>query len=243
MTTINILGLNVVFCDYPFLLENVKKSIIGKTKLTVSYANFHVCNLCVSDVELRRAVNNFDIVHSDGMLVYLTSRFMSAKSVSYKRISGTDFYGNLYESSGDYRVFLLGGLFDINEGAVKDRFSEKLKITGHKRLADNTVQVLTEINNSNSDILMVGLGTPFQEKWINENKNHLNVPVIMAVGSGLEFFAGFKKKAPLWMQKSGLEWLYRLFQEPRRLWKRYVLGIPVFLFYVLVQKVKFILKK
>ena len=94
-----------------------------------------------------------------------------------------------------------------------------------------------------ADILMVALGTPYQEEWIFQYKDKINVAVIIAVGSGLDFLAGVKKRAPLWMREIGLEWMYRLFQETKRLWKRYLIGIPVFVFNIVLLKVKLMLKK
>lgn len=240
---INISGLNILFSDYLYLLENIDKSITKNRKVIITYANFHVCNLCRTDKDLHRSVNNFDIVHADGWLVFLASKLLLYNYARHERINGTDLYNKLLSGTHKYRVFLLGGIFDINENNIYNYFPKSIKITGQIKNIVNHKTVTEEINNSKSDILMVGLGSPFQEKWIVENKEKINVPVLLAVGSGLDYLAGVKKRAPLWMQNIGLEWLHRLFHEPRRLWKRYVLGIPVFLFYVLIQKVKLMLKK
>ena len=95
---------------------------------------------------------------------------------------------------------------------------------------------------SNSDILFIGLGTPFQELWLSKFNNTIDIPVQIAVGSGIDFISGNIKRAPKIMQKLGFEWLFRLFIEPKRLWKRYILGIPIFIFQLLLFKLKLVFK-
>jgi N-acetylglucosaminyldiphosphoundecaprenol N-acetyl-beta-D-mannosaminyltransferase len=240
---IKISGVNICLSDYSALTEEVRKSVNEMKKQTITYANFYVCNFCRRNDDLRKDVNNFGIVHPDGLLVYFAAKFLYRRNKNLKRINGTDFYSNLFDDGKNYRIFFVGGLFDLKESDIIERFAGKMTITGQIRAIKNISNYSDLINATDSDILLVGLGTPYQEKWINENKNNLNVPVIIAVGSGLDFLAGKKKRAPVLLRKIGMEWLFRLFQEPQRLWKRYILGIPVFLFYVIVQKVKFILKK
>jgi len=96
--------------------------------------------------------------------------------------------------------------------------------------------ILNEINSSNSDILFLGLGTPYQEKWIATFGKKTNIPIQIAAGSGIDFLSGVYKRAPEMLRKLGLEWLFRLFSEPKRLWKRYLLGIPHFVFLIIKQK-------
>ena len=102
---------------------------------------------------------------------------------------------------------------------------------------------MNEINASNSDILFLGLGSPYQEKFISLYGKILNVPLQIAIGSGIEFLSSVRKRAPLMLQRLGLEWLFRLLNEPKRLWKRYLIGIPVFMFKVLCYKVRLLLNK
>ena len=90
--------------------------------------------------------------------------------------------------------------------------------------------VVALINSSRPDILWVGLGCPKQECWIAEHQHQLNVPVLLGVGQAFDILAGAKAWAPAWMRSNGLEWLFRLFQEPRRLWKRYLVYSPQFVY-------------
>jgi N-acetylglucosaminyldiphosphoundecaprenol N-acetyl-beta-D-mannosaminyltransferase len=90
--------------------------------------------------------------------------------------------------------------------------------------AEEDARIVETINSSGADVVWVGLGMPKQELWIAEHQDRLDAPLLMAVGAAFDFHAGTVKQAPRWMQRSGLEWLYRLAQEPRRLWRRYLLG-------------------
>ena len=89
-------------------------------------------------------------------------------------------------------------------------------------------EVVERINSSAADIVWVGLSTPKQEYWMSEHVGRINAPVMIGVGAAFDFHAGLKSQAPRWMQKSGLEWSYRLCTEPRRLWKRYLVNNPLF---------------
>jgi N-acetylglucosaminyldiphosphoundecaprenol N-acetyl-beta-D-mannosaminyltransferase len=97
-------------------------------------------------------------------------------------------------------------------------------------------QLVSEMNARNADIVWVGLSTPKQEYWMSSHLRRINAPVMIGVGAAFDFHAGLKRQAPLWMQKSGLEWFYRLLTEPRRLWKRYLKNNPLFVIYLLLDK-------
>jgi N-acetylglucosaminyldiphosphoundecaprenol N-acetyl-beta-D-mannosaminyltransferase len=100
--------------------------------------------------------------------------------------------------------------------------------------ADEEMQFIEAINQAEVDILWVALGSPVQELWMAANRSRLNAPVIVGVGAAFDFIAGIKKQAPRWIQRSGFEWIYRLVQEPRRLWPRYR-QYPKFILYLLFQ--------
>jgi N-acetylglucosaminyldiphosphoundecaprenol N-acetyl-beta-D-mannosaminyltransferase len=101
--------------------------------------------------------------------------------------------------------------------------------------ADEDQAVVERINAAKPDILWVGISTPKQERWMAEHVGRLCAPVLIGVGAAFDFHAGVKKQAPRWMQKGGLEWLFRLLTEPRRLWRRYLTNNPLFLWLVLLQ--------
>lgn len=99
-------------------------------------------------------------------------------------------------------------------------------------------RIVSLINESQADLLMVAMGMPKQELWILENFGALNVKLVMNAGSCFDYVAGSKHRCPGWMGRMGLEWLYRLLQDPRRLWKRYLVGNPLFLVRVILQKLE-----
>jgi N-acetylglucosaminyldiphosphoundecaprenol N-acetyl-beta-D-mannosaminyltransferase len=132
-------------------------------------------------------------------------------------------------------MFLLGGSVEVTERAVKvirDRYPRLSIVGAHHgffphRGKEND-KVVEMIRSSAPNILFVGFGMPMQERWIRDNMSRLKVNAILPAGSMLEYAAGAKSVAPGWMSGSGLEWLYRLFQEPGRLWFRYLIGNPIF---------------
>ena len=117
----------------------------------------------------------------------------------------------------------------------------KINLVGHcvppfKELtADERSVIVSDINKSGADIVWVGIGTPKQDFWVGDFRDALDAPVLLAVGAAFNFHAGKVKQAPHWMMKIGLEWLFRLFAEPRRLWRRYILGNPYFVFLMIRQ--------
>jgi N-acetylglucosaminyldiphosphoundecaprenol N-acetyl-beta-D-mannosaminyltransferase len=95
--------------------------------------------------------------------------------------------------------------------------------------------VIRRINESGADVVWVSLGMPKQERWMVEHRSRLNTPVLIGIGAAFDYHAGVKRQAPLWMQRNGLEWLFRLTTEPRRLWRRYFTTIPPFIILVTAQ--------
>ena len=144
-----------------------------------------------------------------------------------------------FAQKNKFKIFLFGG----GEKAVDalrqnlEKKNAKSSIVGiiERDLSFNE-QILEKINQSNADIIFLGLGTPYQEKWIATLGKKCNIPIQIAVGSGIDFLSGTYQRAPKVMQNIGMEWLFRLFLEPKRLWKRYLLGIPHFLVLILKQK-------
>ena len=116
-----------------------------------------------------------------------------------------------------------------------------MQIAGYRngyfeRTSDIEEQIAIEIRDSQADMLFIGFGTPYKEKFIDDWKNIMNVPFSMGVGGTFDVTAGHVKRAPRWIQKIGMEWLYRLLQEPRRMWKRYAYTNPMFIYLVLKEK-------
>ncbi len=229
------------------LIEIIAAKIANKEKFVVTSPNVHITNIATSRPCFAELINSFSFIHPDGIGIYIASKLLYGKNGLKERSTGTDLYFRIFEEFFNKKFFLIGGVEDcperIGKNTVLQNEYKPINIAGSIYKLTDPVKNIDVINNSEADILMVALGTPYQEEWIILNKDKINVPVIIAVGSGLDFLAGVKQRAPLWMQRIGLEWLYRLFQEPKRLWKRYVFGIPVFVFNIIVLKLKLLFKK
>jgi N-acetylglucosaminyldiphosphoundecaprenol N-acetyl-beta-D-mannosaminyltransferase len=182
-----------------------------------------------TDPELRRILQEADMATADGMPLVWGARLLGMPLSG--RVTGADLVPALAERAAErsYSLYFLGAApgVAVRAAEVLQARYPALRIAG---VASPTVNSLLEVDHAllrtiqvaHPDILLVAFGNPKQEKWINMHAQALHVPVMIGVGGTLDFIAGMVKRAPLWMQKSGLEWLYRLLQEPRRLWKRYV---------------------
>lgn len=225
--------------DYSDILSFLMDSSFDEEQKNISYANIQTINLALKDYKFGEVLNKFSLIHPDGIGVFLASKFLYGKNGFTKRITGSDFYIELINKSlkEKWSIFFFG---DTEESLSKiQKRHPELKIAGScNGFRYNNDNLIIEINNSNPDILVVGLGSPKQEEWIIENKGSINTKIIIAVGDGIKVFAGTKKRGIKLMRKLGLEWLVRLLNDPNRLWKRYLFGIPLFIFRVI--KYKFI---
>ena len=237
-----ILNLNIENATYQDIISKIKESIEQKKKLSFTYVNAYIALSAFKDDSLAQALNNFTALYSDGVGVFWASKFLYGKSGLQQRINGTDLYYKILElaEKQGFKVFFFGGgekAVATLKSTLKQRYP-KLKVGGiEKRDISFSELILEKINQSNSDILFLGLGTPYQEKWISYFGKKCNIPLQISVGSGIDFISGAYKRAPRIFQKFGLEWLYRLLLEPKRLWKRYILGIPYFFYLIVKQKI------
>ncbi|WP_297133962.1 WecB/TagA/CpsF family glycosyltransferase [Terrisporobacter sp.] len=182
------------------------------------------------DPEFMRIYKEADLVLADGIPVVWASKLLK-KGLSEK-VSGSDLFPLLCEraSQKGYKVFLLGAREGVAKRAADELISKYpgLDVVGtyspkfgfEKDEKENN-KIIEMLQNAKPDILFVGVGAPKQEKWIYNNKDKINVPVSLGIGASFDFVAGSVKRAPLWMQKSGLEWFYRFLQEPKRMFRRY----------------------
>jgi exopolysaccharide biosynthesis WecB/TagA/CpsF family protein len=131
-------------------------------------------------------------------------------------------------------IYMLGGEEGIAQSAManmKTRYPN-LRVAGTQNGffdKNNCADVIADINLSQADIVLVGMGQPLQEQWVAEHRDQLDTPVVMAVGGLFDFYAEKVSRAPLWLRELGMEWTWRLIQEPNRMWKRYIIGNPLFL--------------
>jgi N-acetylglucosaminyldiphosphoundecaprenol N-acetyl-beta-D-mannosaminyltransferase len=221
--------------------EELKNRILGiltsKNRGYIIYANVNSINLAGSDPELRNILNSSGILYPDGYGVMLASKILG--NTFREKITSTDFFINFCEelAGKNISMYFLGGKPGVAQKARQKLQASipALTITGECHGYFDTEaeeKIIEKINDARPDILVVGMGTPKQEKWIYHNRHRLNVPVCWAVGAVFDFISVSIARAPCWLRKINLEWLYRLSREPKRLWRRYLLGNPLFVFRV-----------
>jgi len=194
------------------------------------------------DERLKRALLDADFVTADGMSVVWASRLI--RPALKERVTGIDLFERLVEhaASHDLSVYLLGARDDAVLGAVS-KLSVRhpgLRVAGYRNgyfAASESDAIAAEIKQSAADFLFVAMGSPAQEYWITSNVSRTGVRFALGVGGSFDHVSGLVARAPLWMQRAGLEWLHRLIREPRRLWKRYLVGNLTFLWLIARQYV------
>ena len=227
------------------LLTIVEGAVAAKRPLSIVHPNVHHLDICRSEPALVTALSGFDYIVPDGVGVYLAARFLHGRAGGFRRRqTGTDFYFSLLKLASNlrWRIFFLGDTPEVLDALVArlKRDYEGVIVAGvHDGFFDPEERSVVEMARaSKADLLMIGMGAPRQELWLQNNKEMLDIPVSIVVGAGISFMSGVKKRAPMWVRAVGLEWLYRTTQEPRRLWRRYIVGIPAFFFYLLRLKLR-----
>jgi N-acetylglucosaminyldiphosphoundecaprenol N-acetyl-beta-D-mannosaminyltransferase len=195
-----------------------------------------------NDVVLSNSVKACDVINIDGMGVVIGARFCGHNIP--ERVAGVDLFHNLLTMSAkrDFPVFLLGAEQEIVEktaNKVKGLYPE-LTVAGihHGYFWDDEEAVVNKIRESGAKLLFVAITSPKKENFINKWQDKLGVDFVMGVGGTFDVVAGKVKRAPLWMQKYGLEWLYRVVQEPRRMWRRYLITNSKFAYLLIIEKFK-----
>jgi N-acetylglucosaminyldiphosphoundecaprenol N-acetyl-beta-D-mannosaminyltransferase len=193
-----------------------------------------------SDPELKSSIESCNIVNIDGMGVVWGARLLGHDIP--ERVAGIDLFYRLIDLSQrkGYPVYLLGARPEVIEKAVanlRERFP-RLIIAGshHGYFWDEEERVVDEIRASGAKLLFVAITSPKKENFIRRCGERLEVNFVMGVGGTFDIVAGISKRAPLWMQSAGLEWLYRVIQEPRRMWKRYLVTNIKFLWLLVREK-------
>jgi N-acetylglucosaminyldiphosphoundecaprenol N-acetyl-beta-D-mannosaminyltransferase len=243
---ISILGVRVSIVSLDDLIKYALQVIRNQEKAIITNLNVHAINIAYDTRWFQDFINGSQLVFCDGFGVKWIARLLTGRDLY--RLTPPDWFGRLADecSSQGYSMFFLGTRQDIVEKAamILHTANPKLRIASvHHGFFDKNVsspenrEVLAEINALKPDILVVGFGMPTQEKWILENRDELNVHVIFPVGAFFDYIAGEVVRAPCWMTDYGLEWLGRLIIEPRRLWKRYVIGNPLFLWRVFIHEI------
>lgn len=237
MVRSRLLGIDIDSLTSEEFLNRVDEFVSSGTPHQVSYLNADCLNKCWTDRNYRESISASDLVYADGMSVVWATRLFGHPLP--ERLNANDLLPEFLSRAAEkgYRLFLVGGEKDVAEKTAKDFQSQfpGLIIAGthHGYFEDDEEQKLIDtIHNANVDILLVGMGAPKQELWIQQHLKELNVPVAWGVGGLFDYTAKNIQRAPVWMRETGLEWFWRLLLEPGRLWKRYLLGNLIFTFRV-----------
>jgi exopolysaccharide biosynthesis WecB/TagA/CpsF family protein len=231
---IAILGVPIACVDATEALEEIERLHERPSPAFVAYLNAHTLNLASRTPAYRAILERTDLNLNDGSGVALAARIQGRRFK--ENLNGSDFNRQILRLAArlDWSVYLLGAAEGVSKRAAERLASEidGLKIGGtHSGFLNpaETDEVVAAIRAADTDVLMVAMGNPRQEEWLAAHLEATGARVGIGVGAFLDFTAGVVPRAPSWMNRWGVEWIWRLVQEPRRLWRRYILGNPLFL--------------
>lgn len=202
---------------------------------TMSFVNADCLNLAFIHADYREILENSDRVLPDGIGIHVACRMKKLRLRA--NLNGTDMFPRLCQRAAENgtSIYLLGARPDIAQAAadaMTTRFPG-LRVAGthHGYFSEEqSSDIISQINASGADILCVAMGAPHQERWLARHAGELNPPMRMGVGGLFDYYSGRIRRAPQWVREIGMEWVWRIAMEPRRLWKRYVVGNPLFLY-------------
>lgn len=241
--TTDILGVRVSAINMEMALETIDGWISERTPHYVCVTCTHSIMECHDSPQFRSIYDAAGLVTPDGMPMVWLSRLNGHKHVD--RVYGPDLLLEACESTRGraYRHFFYGGsaeTLDLLAGRLTEQFPG-LRIVGkysppfRALTPEEDHEIVRMIDAAEPDIVWVGLGCPKQERWMADHIDRLHVPVLIGVGAAFDFHAGTKKQAPRWMQRHGMEMLFRVLSEPRRLWRRFLRNHPRFVVLALLQ--------
>ena len=228
MTRASICGVEVDAVDEREALERIEAMVAEGGPHLMAVVNASKLVLASDDARLREILARADLVTADGMSVVWGARLVGARLPG--RVTGIDTMEQLVARAAErgWRVFFLGAKREAVEGAVANlqRAHPGLVVAGlhDGYFKGRESEVVEEVRAARPDLLFVAMGSPAQEYFLADHFDELGVPFSLGVGGSFDHVAGHVRRAPLWMQRAGLEWLHRLLSEPRRLWRRYLIG-------------------
>lgn len=231
--------------NYSSFIERIIELSIKKTSSYICVANVHMTIEAFKDINYSKIVNNANLITPDGMPIAKAIALLY--KIKQDRVAGMDLLPDLLKMAEkeNLGIFFYGS---TNETLQKTKaFVEKVypTINNHSYYSppfrlltpEEEVSVIKRINDSGSHLIFIALGCPKQEKWMASMKGKINACMI-GIGGALPVMIGDQKRAPIWMQKLSLEWVYRLIQEPRRLFKRYLITNNLFIYLIIIDLIK-----
>ena len=223
-------------------ISEIEKIIEKKKPTQHVVINASKVNLMEKDPKLRKIVNSCPLINADGASIVWAAKRLGIPLK--ERVTGCDLFQKLVvvaEKKG-YKIYLFGAKEEVVK-KVKAIFEEKypdIQIVGYRTgyfTEADEPEIVKDMAESGADMMFVAFSSPKKEYWVNKYIKQLNIPFVMGVGGSFDIVAGVTERAPKWWQDHGLEWLYRFIQEPRRMWKRYIIGNAKFV--ALTYKYKF----
>ena len=239
MNRITILNTKIDNLTMQETLQLVEETILDSKQLHHVVVNAAKMVAMQTDLKLRQSVNSCDLINADGQAVVWASRILGQPLK--ERVAGIDLMENLVELAHkkNYKIFFFGAKEEVVSRVVnnyKIKYSKGI-IAGYRNgyfKKEDELNIAKQISDSDADILFVAISSPTKENFLYDNKEALTgVNFIMGVGGSFDVVSGLVKRAPLWMQKIGMEWFYRFAQEPERMWKRYFIGNIKFIWLVI----------
>lgn len=238
---VTILGIPIHNISMAEALDTILEWLQDEQTRQVCFVNADCANISCKDTGYLEVLKKADLCLADGMGLHLAGKMLNQPIVD--NVNGTDMFPLLCErlSKTDTRLYLLGALPGVADEVVEwigARFPQ-LVICGTRHgyfQPDEEQEIIQEINASGADLLLVAFGAPKQDVWIHRHAKEMGVKVAIGVGGLFDFYSGRHARAPQWMRNIGIEWMHRLMLEPRRLWKRYLVGNVVFLARVVKEK-------
>lgn len=224
-------------------IDYVEKIIAEGNPTQHVVINASKINLMEDDSKLAQIINSCPLINADGASVVWAAKRLGIPLK--ERVTGCDLFQKLMavsEKKG-YKVFLFGAKEEVvtKVKAIYERQYPNIQIVGYRNgyfTEKDEPQIVKQMRDSGADMMFVAFSSPKKEYWVSKYLNEINIPFVMGVGGSFDIVAGVTKRAPIWFQEHGLEWLYRFVQEPRRMWKRYIIGNARFV--ALAYKYKFI---
>lgn len=199
-------------------------------------------NLMEKDSKLREIVNKCPLINADGASIVWAAKRLGVPLE--KRVTGCDMFQKLIGMAAEkgYKIYLFGAKEEVVR-KVKEIYEEQysgIQIVGYRNdyfTESDEAQIVKDMHDSGADMMFVAFSSPKKEYWVNKYLDEIGIPFVMGVGGSFDIIAGVTQRAPIWFQEHGLEWFYRFVQEPRRMWKRYIIGNAKFV--ALTYKYKF----
>ena len=245
MNTVSILGSHISVLDsyrtaYRYVMEYVRSN---EKPAYITVNNVHTVIEGVLHADYRAITNQAFLALPDGKPLSIVARWKGITNIS--RVFGPTFFEKALEWGQEdvVRHFFFGSspqVLDTLQSVIRDRFP-RAQIAGaiappfRPLTASENAMYIEQMNRSKADIVWVALGAPKQERWMAANYRYLNRGVMIGIGAGFDYLAGNTQHAPEWMKRYALEWLYRLIQEPHRLWKRYLVTNTLFVILVVLE--------